>query len=113
MLRPSKKSGKWGYLDSHNQWVIQPRFGQASRFSDHLAAVAVPTGGGKSWGYIDEGGDWRIAARFHEASDFHEGLAAVMTTPAGPTGAATHPDIAGGETSREEAARGAASGKPA
>lgn len=77
MLKPFKKEGKWGYCDEHNHAVIPPRYALASRFSQGLAAVAVPGPTSKAWGYIGETGEIAIAPRFQEAMDFHEDLAAV------------------------------------
>jgi hypothetical protein len=81
MLKPFKKEGKWGYCDEHNHAVIPPRYALASRFSQGLAAVAVPGPTSKAWGYIGESGELAIAPRFQEAMDFHEDLAAVRPEP--------------------------------
>jgi hypothetical protein len=81
MLKPFKKEGKWGFCDEHNHAVIPPRYALASRFSQGLAAVAVPGPTSKAWGYIGESGEIAIAPRFQEAMDFHEDLAAVRPEP--------------------------------
>ncbi|MBP8214173.1 MAG: WG repeat-containing protein [Propionivibrio sp.] len=48
-------SGRWGYINQKNQWVIQPKFDEAKEFKDGRAAVKVK---GK-WGYINKRGDWQ------------------------------------------------------
>ena len=35
------KTGKYGFIDKQGKWVIQPRFDDAERFSDGLAAVRI------------------------------------------------------------------------
>jgi hypothetical protein len=67
-------SGKWGYIDTSEEYAIEPLFNEAYRFSEELAAVKDSSG---KWGYIDETGKFVIGAKFDEARSFSEGLAAV------------------------------------
>lgn len=48
-------SGKWGFINQRQQWVIEPRFEEARDFLDGRAAARQ---GGK-WGFIDRQGRWR------------------------------------------------------
>lgn len=47
-------SGKWGFINEHQQWVIQPRFEDAREFQGSKAAVRQ----NGRWGFINKRGDW-------------------------------------------------------
>lgn len=49
------QSGKWGFVNQRQQWVIQPRFDEAKEFQDGRAAARQ---GGK-WGFINRQGQWQ------------------------------------------------------
>ena len=49
------QSGKWGFINQRQQWVIQPRFDEAKEFQDGRAAARQ---GGK-WGFINRQGQWQ------------------------------------------------------
>ena len=68
---------KFGYKDKDGNVVIEPKFFEATDFSEGLAAVKKGKTG--LWGYIDTAGRIVISARFRQAKSFHEGLAAVLT----------------------------------
>ena len=38
-LVQAKMHGKWGYIDLHGKWVIEPTFDRASEFMHGLATV--------------------------------------------------------------------------
>src|SRR5205085_2466544 len=59
-LIPTEIRGKWGYLDGQGQLVIQPRFNEARKFSEGLAAVQMETGEMDKVGSIDKQGTYRI-----------------------------------------------------
>ncbi|HOV64244.1 MAG TPA: WG repeat-containing protein [Spirochaetia bacterium] len=67
--------GKYGYIDTKGEWVIQPRFMEARDFHDGLAVVKEPMG---DWGYIGKDGAYVLKPTFKEANDFSEGLALVL-----------------------------------
>lgn len=48
-------SGKWGFINQRQQWVIQPRFEEAREFQDGRAAAKQR---GK-WGFINKQGKWQ------------------------------------------------------
>ena len=48
-------NGRWGYINSKNQWIIPARFEDAKEFKDGRAAVKS---NGK-WGFINKRGDWQ------------------------------------------------------
>ena len=88
-LLPASLNGKYGYLNSAGQWVIEPVYEAARPFSEGLAAVCRE---GK-YGYIDQSGNEVIPCRYERAQPFREGLAAVK--PAGGAEYAwqlVHPD---------------------
>ncbi len=68
-----KETGKWGYVDIHDQVVIPYQFDDASTFECGLAAVST---GGK-YGYIDHRGEFVIQPVYDRASSFSEGRALV------------------------------------
>ena len=72
-LYPIEKNGKHGYIDASGRIVVRPRFDDAWRFSEGLAAVVV----GDKWGFIDQTGRIVIAPRFFSAMPFKEGVACV------------------------------------
>ncbi len=65
--------GKWGYIDTRGEIVIQPEFVDSQRFSEGLAGVKIDD----KWGYIDKTGNRVIPLQFDRAGDFSEGLARV------------------------------------
>jgi hypothetical protein len=68
------RTQKWGYTDREGGLVIDPRFDQASPFSERIAPVQV----GHRWGYVDHEGNFIIAGRFEAAVGFSEGLGLVL-----------------------------------
>ncbi len=66
----------YGFVDNKGKWVIQPQFYYADKFSEGLAAVALPMG---KIGFIDINGNFSIEPSFHSAyvTPFHNGRAAV------------------------------------
>ena len=75
LTKKKGEKGKYGYVDERGHWVIQPRFDDASSFSEGLTRVKT---NGK-WGFIDKRGNFAIQPRFDDASSFSEGLAKVKT----------------------------------
>lgn len=47
-------SGKWGFVNERQEWVIQPKFDDAKEFQVGKAAVRL----GNKWGFIDKRGEW-------------------------------------------------------
>ncbi len=68
-----EKGGLYGYIRQDGRAFIEPRYENASDFSEGLAAVSQD----KKWGYIDSSFKSVIAPRFSSAADFHNGLAVV------------------------------------
>ena len=72
-LFPVQIEGRWGYINTDGQLVIEPKFQSASLFHDGLAAVR------ESWNrkYINKRGEVVIEGNFSSTGDFSEGKAAV------------------------------------
>ena len=70
-----KINGKWGYIDTKDDLVINTQFDHASDFSIGLALVAI---GENIWGYIDINGKFVINPQFNAGSPFVNGLAEVV-----------------------------------
>jgi hypothetical protein len=70
---PVLVDGKYGFIDRHGKIRIEPRFDEADRFQEGLAAVALD---GK-WGYIDDTGKMVIEPQFASLwnRQFSDGLA--------------------------------------
>ncbi len=81
-LAPVASSGKWGYVDSAGEWIVNPQFEGAQGFSGGLAPVVV---GGKT-GYINRDGRFVINPQYAWAGEFHGGHAVVAPTQDGRTG---------------------------
>lgn len=67
----------YGYRDENNKTIIEPRFSQASEFSEGLASVQIF----HKYGFIDEKGEIVITPAFGDTGIFSEGLCAVQKTP--------------------------------
>ena len=67
------QSGKYGFLDKKNRWVIPPEYDWCSRFSDGLAAVRMRS----AYGYINRENELELPLGFDCASRFSQDLAAV------------------------------------
>jgi hypothetical protein len=74
--RPDGQS-QMGIIDRNGNFVVPPRFDQASSFSESVAAVRV----GKQWGYVNSAAKWVIPASFQSAEAFSNGLARVLAKP--------------------------------
>jgi hypothetical protein len=71
---------KYGYKaeKSDAQFIIPPRFKDANRFSEGLAAVSViENDNNEAWGFIDKTGKWIIQPSYKKAMSYYEGLAVV------------------------------------
>jgi hypothetical protein len=90
ILLPVKVSGKWGYVNSSGQLVINPQFDNANEFHEGRASVCLGTPcswwisdtdklDNSHWGYIDTSGKMVISPQYPSAGDFNEGLASVCT----------------------------------
>ena len=66
-----------GYIDINGDWVIEPIFSDARKFSEDLAAVCDAASG--KWGYINKEGEWIIDPQYYNACSFLEGTAVVAT----------------------------------
>ena len=70
-----KQNGKWGFVDTQGQFLIEPQFDDALSFGQHLAAVKV----GGLWGYVNVYGKIVIEPQYREVKSFHHGSAPVLT----------------------------------
>lgn len=48
-------SGKWGYINQRQEWVITARFDEAKEFQDGKATARL----GSKWGFINKQGAWQ------------------------------------------------------
>lgn len=76
MLAVCDNSGKWGYIGTNMNYIIEPQFSYANDFSKiGLACVADEN---EKYGYIDKNGNYVIAPQFTNAFDFTDtGIAKV------------------------------------
>lgn len=70
-----KKNGKWGFIDTEGNMMIEFAYDDALSFGGHLAAVKQ----GELWGYVSVRGDIVIEPAFLEAKSFDDGSAPVLT----------------------------------
>ncbi len=70
-----KKDGKWGFIDTNGEVMIDYQFEDALSFGQHLAAVKRDG----LWGYVSLRGKVVIEPVFLEARSFSNGSAAVKT----------------------------------
>jgi len=78
-LYPIIAGGKYGFIDSQGNVVVEPCFAEAQQFSEGLAAVNAGTLDAAKWGYLDLTGELKIEPAFDAAGPFSEGLAPVCT----------------------------------
>ncbi|MBQ1884053.1 MAG: WG repeat-containing protein, partial [Bacteroidales bacterium] len=72
--------GKFGYIDTTGNVVIEPQFDDARDFANGLARVELDFHYPTEYGYINTKGKMIIEPQFSEASDFYSnGLAKVWT----------------------------------
>ena len=64
--------GRWGYVDTQGEWVVEPTYERADPFREGVASVRK---GEKQYGWIDRSGAEAIPFRFDVGDSFHEGLA--------------------------------------
>jgi len=72
-------SNKWGYIDTHGNFVIPPEFdssplGYVSPFANGLAQIRV----GAKVGYVDHSGRFVIPPQFLAGESFHDDMARVV-----------------------------------
>ena len=67
--------GKYGYINTDGDFVIEPQFEAAGSFAEGVACVKT---NGK-YGYIDTNGKFVIEPQFDDAGSFTEGVAYVKT----------------------------------
>ena len=74
-LTVAKRKGKFGFINSQGEWVIEAKYKEAKSFNIGFA----PVGDGKKWGIIDETGKLVMPYRFDDIKSYgNNGLAAVM-----------------------------------
>lgn len=89
ILLPVRVSGKWGYVNSGGQLVINPQFDYADDFHEGRARVCLgascwgPSDDEPLWGVIDTSGKMVVTPQYGEADVFSEGLADVCTKSEG------------------------------
>lgn len=64
---------KWGFIERHGHFAIEPQFEDVGSFSDGLAAARHHG----LWGFIDNKGEWVVEPRFENVLAFTEERAAV------------------------------------
>ena len=69
-----KKDGKWGYINTKGEQIVECKFDYVGDFKDGLAMVEKD---GKR-GYINTKGEQIIEYKFDDAYDFNEGFARVQ-----------------------------------
>lgn len=55
-----RRQGRWGFVDRHGAWRVEPRFDAVGAFADG-AAPACDNG---RWGLVDRRGEWLLKPRF-------------------------------------------------
>jgi hypothetical protein len=74
-LIPFKLNDKWGYMDKHGKYLINPQFREAHLFMEGLALVKSND---DKYGFITPDGKYKINPIYKNAQNFYEGLACVV-----------------------------------
>ena len=75
-LAISSKAGKYGFIDTKGNFVVQPDYEIVKPFANELAAVKKPQ---DYWGFINTKGERAVRPEYTEVRPFKEGRAAVKT----------------------------------
>ena len=67
-------NGKWGFINTDGEYVINPQFDHARNFHEGLAKVTI----GNGRGYVNRDGEIVINPIFDSAGDFGNGLGLVI-----------------------------------
>jgi serine/threonine protein phosphatase PrpC len=67
-------TGKWGFRNGRNEWIVQPEYDEVKDYREKRAAVKKA---GK-WGYVDERGAVVVAPKYEDAQDYNEDRAEVV-----------------------------------
>lgn len=78
-LIPKEVGGKYGYIDSLGNTIIEPQFDYAYPFSEGRALVMMGKDPHGKYGYIDPSGKLVVPVIYDRANGFSEGLASVGT----------------------------------
>lgn len=68
-LAAACRGGKWGYIDTEGNWVLEPMYEGARSFCNGYGAVCEE---GK-WGFIDRNGELAVECQFEDVSSFTRG----------------------------------------
>ena len=68
-----KKDGKWGYINTKGEQIVECKFDGVGDFNEGFAAVKKDD----RWGYINTKGEQIVKCKFDGVGDFNEGFAAV------------------------------------
>ena len=69
-----EKDGKWGYINTKGEQIVECKFDHANVFNEGFAVVKKDD----KWIYINTKGEQAIECKFDYASKFNEGFAAVQ-----------------------------------
>ncbi len=74
-----ENNGKWGFVNTSGEIVIEPKFDKAKSFSNGLAAVCT----NDKWGFIDDSGSIVIDCQFFDADYFNSKMNCLVKTTTG------------------------------
>ena len=66
-----QKDGKWGYINTKGEQIVECKFDNAWSFNEGFASVEKD----RKWGYINTKGEQIVECKFDDAMDFNEGFA--------------------------------------
>ena len=72
-LFPSRKSGKFGFVDSSGNWIIENQFEEVGKFEGGIAAFRLDG----NWGFINRQGEQITGPNYEQVSNFYRGKAIV------------------------------------
>lgn len=69
----AKQDGEWGFVNTDNQWIIEPQYEDANSFGENLGAVSID---GK-WGFVSHINKIAIEPQFEGVKHLNSGVAPV------------------------------------
>lgn len=90
---PVRQGEKWGYINNYGEYIVNPQFINAERFSEGLAFVSIGEYPNIKIGVINESGKYEIPPKYCDYTPFHNKCAWVVLPDSAPMLINTNGDV--------------------